>query len=256
MFCHLVLFTLTSHRHCFTACYSCSNCHHLFFFFPLSCAASGCEGRGCCWEESDNEEAPWCFEKKGSTPIPSSTAKPAPSTRQPIASSTAKPAPSSTKAAPSTKTATKTCAVADSQKSDCGYYGITQAGCVAKGCCWAETSSNYPWCYNAVTSGGDDTNSDDGNGQTNEGGDDNNNDNNGGAVTGGYPVNGTRQAIVHLFEWRWDDIASECEEFLGPAGFKAVQVCAMCFCFCVCAFVLLPLSLFCCFVFLVFSCCA
>ena len=30
--------------------------------------------------------------------------------------------------------------------------------------------------------------------------------------------------FVHLFEWRWPDIASECEARLGPAGFKAVQV--------------------------------
>jgi alpha-amylase len=30
--------------------------------------------------------------------------------------------------------------------------------------------------------------------------------------------------FVHLFEWRWSDIASECENVLGPAGFKAVQV--------------------------------
>ncbi len=29
---------------------------------------------------------------------------------------------------------------------------------------------------------------------------------------------------VHLFDWRWDDIAAECENVLGPAGFKAVQV--------------------------------
>lgn len=29
---------------------------------------------------------------------------------------------------------------------------------------------------------------------------------------------------VHLFDWRWDDIATECETVLGPAGFKAVQV--------------------------------
>ncbi|BES99142.1 alpha-amylase [Nesidiocoris tenuis] len=30
--------------------------------------------------------------------------------------------------------------------------------------------------------------------------------------------------IVHLFEWRFDDIAQECENFLGPRGFEAVQV--------------------------------
>ena len=30
--------------------------------------------------------------------------------------------------------------------------------------------------------------------------------------------------IVHLFEWKWNDIATECEQVLGPAGFAAVQV--------------------------------
>ncbi len=33
-----------------------------------------------------------------------------------------------------------------------------------------------------------------------------------------------RQSIVHLFEWRWADIAAECERFLGPNGFGGVQV--------------------------------
>ncbi|HET7457262.1 MAG TPA: hypothetical protein VFJ74_06385, partial [Gemmatimonadaceae bacterium] len=30
--------------------------------------------------------------------------------------------------------------------------------------------------------------------------------------------------FVHLFEWKWTDVASECETHLGPAGFAAVQV--------------------------------
>lgn len=30
--------------------------------------------------------------------------------------------------------------------------------------------------------------------------------------------------FVHLFEWRWADIATECETVLGPAGYAAVQV--------------------------------
>ena len=30
--------------------------------------------------------------------------------------------------------------------------------------------------------------------------------------------------IVHLFEWKWPDIAKECENFLGPLGFGGVQV--------------------------------
>ena len=30
--------------------------------------------------------------------------------------------------------------------------------------------------------------------------------------------------FVHLFEWRWPDIARECELFLGPKGYKGVQI--------------------------------
>ena len=34
----------------------------------------------------------------------------------------------------------------------------------------------------------------------------------------------SRTTIVHLFEWRWNDIAEECEKFLGPNGYGGVQV--------------------------------
>ncbi|MDB4979378.1 MAG: Alpha-amylase precursor [Myxococcales bacterium] len=30
--------------------------------------------------------------------------------------------------------------------------------------------------------------------------------------------------LVHLFEWRWTDVAKECEATLGPAGFAGVQI--------------------------------
>ncbi|HEU0053667.1 MAG TPA: alpha-amylase family glycosyl hydrolase, partial [Longimicrobium sp.] len=30
--------------------------------------------------------------------------------------------------------------------------------------------------------------------------------------------------FVHLFEWRWTEVAAECEAVLGPRGFRAVQV--------------------------------
>ena len=33
-----------------------------------------------------------------------------------------------------------------------------------------------------------------------------------------------KSAIVHLFEWKFSDIADECERFLGPKGFGGVQV--------------------------------
>ncbi|XP_017576699.2 alpha-amylase-like isoform X1 [Pygocentrus nattereri] len=31
-------------------------------------------------------------------------------------------------------------------------------------------------------------------------------------------------SIVHLFEWRWSDIADECERYLAPSGFHGVQI--------------------------------
>lgn len=33
-----------------------------------------------------------------------------------------------------------------------------------------------------------------------------------------------RTVIVQMFEWKWLDIADECERFLGPKGYAAVQV--------------------------------
>lgn len=40
-------------------------------------------------------------------------------------------------------------------------------------------------------------------------------------ISGPPPAGG---AFVHLFEWKWPDIAAECENYLGKAGFSAVQV--------------------------------
>ena len=33
-----------------------------------------------------------------------------------------------------------------------------------------------------------------------------------------------RSVIVHLFEWKWTDIALECERFLAPNGYAGVQI--------------------------------
>ncbi|KAG7308847.1 hypothetical protein JYU34_006103 [Plutella xylostella] len=33
-----------------------------------------------------------------------------------------------------------------------------------------------------------------------------------------------RSTIVHLFEWKWKDIADECERFLAPMGYGGVQI--------------------------------
>lgn len=37
-------------------------------------------------------------------------------------------------------------------------------------------------------------------------------------------VNLNKGVIVHLFEWKFADIAVECEEFLSPHGFAGIQV--------------------------------
>jgi len=38
------------------------------------------------------------------------------------------------------------------------------------------------------------------------------------------PIATNRTAFVQLFEWKWTDVARECEDYLGPKGFAAVQV--------------------------------
>lgn len=100
--------------------------------------------------------------------------------------------------------------------------GVDQSGCEGKGCCWEAVDPNpssVPWCYYQATSpspmpspvpvpsprptpvpippgpGPDPSN----------------------------PVAG-QDTFVHLFEWSWSDVALECEQWLGPKGFTAVQV--------------------------------
>lgn len=44
------------------------------------------------------------------------------------------------------------------------------------------------------------------------------------AATPGDGQPGARDTIVHLFQWPWNSVASECANVLGPKGFGAVQV--------------------------------
>jgi alpha-amylase len=41
-------------------------------------------------------------------------------------------------------------------------------------------------------------------------------------LAGAAPAQGT--VFVHLFEWAWNDVAEECEDFLGPKGYFAIQI--------------------------------
>lgn len=44
------------------------------------------------------------------------------------------------------------------------------------------------------------------------------------AAAAGHAQSTARTAFVQLFEWRWTDVARECESHLGPKGYAAVQV--------------------------------
>merc|ERR1719205_133812 len=74
-----------------------------------------CVNDGCCWRESYSSGVPWCY-TQASSPAPS------PGTR---------------------------CQVPDDRKQDCGFFGIDESGCEARGCCWQESQSGAPWCFNA-----------------------------------------------------------------------------------------------------------
>lgn len=92
--------------------------------------------------------------------------------------------------------------------------GINKQGCESEGCCWAKSNSGAPWCFRShvqipANPAPSPTPVHD--------------------VENGYELpaaspKGHSMTFVHLFEWKWDDIAKECEDFLGPKGYTAVQV--------------------------------
>ena len=43
-------------------------------------------------------------------------------------------------------------------------------------------------------------------------------------LDGAIMQDASRVAFVHLFEWKWTDVARECETYLGPKKFTAVQI--------------------------------
>lgn len=41
-----------------------------------------------------------------------------------------------------------TCEVAESNRMECGFYGIDEPGCLNNGCCWRSSGmQGVPWCY-------------------------------------------------------------------------------------------------------------
>jgi hypothetical protein len=40
---------------------------------------------------------------------------------------------------------------------------------------------------------------------------------------GARAPSGSKPVIIQMFEWKWDSIATECRDFIGPAGYGFVQ---------------------------------
>lgn len=154
-----------------------------------------CEGRGCCWDES-RVGAPWCFAKKqaGGQDVG------APDQGQ--------------------------CAqVRESERRDCGFLGVTKEACEGRRCCWMASHSGGPWCFHAPAAPPPlaDPQPPRQNSSHEAQKPDSPSASEGFSLPAASPK-GSSMAFVHLFEWRWDDVARECEDFLGPKGFTAVQV--------------------------------
>jgi len=109
------------------------------------------------------------------------------------------------------------CSVQESSRRDCGGSG-GEAGCGSRGCCWRPVDpnpNNVPWCFYDDSQPSPSPPAPTPSSPTPPG------------PSPGFradrPV-GSRDTFVHLFEWKWSDIAKECEEFLGPKGYSAVQI--------------------------------
>lgn len=105
-----------------------------------------------------------------------------------------------------TDTGGEQCTMANNEKQDCGWMGIKKQDCESEGCCWAKSNSGAPWCFksrNSLPKPPPKIDIDE---------------------SPAMSPRGHSMAFVHLFEWKWDDIAEECEQFLGPKGYTAVQV--------------------------------
>ena len=84
-----------------------------------------CRAKGCCWDSSVHG-VPWCFHR-----VPRSTT----TTTTPKTTDTELPEPSCNLGHP---------------REDCGFPGIKEYTCRAKGCCWDSSVHGVPWCFHGV----------------------------------------------------------------------------------------------------------
>eukprot|EP01134_Creolimax_fragrantissima_P008464 CFRG8464T1 len=93
-----------------------------------------CKKKGCCWKESYSAGVAWCYNKLAVTPPPVPKPKPV---------------------IPHRSMTVEKCSVVE-VRSDCGYTGINDKLCEAKGCCWAKGRKGKrfrgePWCFYKAT---------------------------------------------------------------------------------------------------------
>lgn len=108
-----------------------------------------CEAKGCCYREEPNPNPhnyPWCYHAAAPQPTPPPTPPPTPKP-------TPRPTPKPTPAPPApTPTPGVTCDMEETARRDCGFDGVNQSTCEAKGCCFQATKDpenphHYPWCF-------------------------------------------------------------------------------------------------------------
>jgi len=92
----------------------------------VNCGFSGvtektCLAKGCCYDSTE-PGVPWCFYGVETTLPPTTTKQPQPN-----------------------------CNVGNPKKRvNCGFSGVTENTCLAKGCCYDSTVRGVPWCFYGV----------------------------------------------------------------------------------------------------------
>ena len=117
------------------------------------------------------------------------------------------------------------CPSVPSQRVDCGHSGTTKANCEASGCCWEPLDpnpNNYPWCFKKSGPAPPSPAPAPAVGPAPKSPVPAPSHSPSPSPSAG-PYDTVGKAFVHLFEWSWSDVAQECEDYLGPNGFDAVQ---------------------------------
>ena len=117
-----------------------------------------------------------------------------------------------------------TCPTDLGARQDCGKVGTDQKSCEDAGCCWKPVNpnpNNYPWCFHKTNSPSPSSPAPS---SPSPSPSKKPSPSPSPLPTPSGPYDTAGKTFVHLFEWSWTDVAQECEDFLGPNGYDAVQI--------------------------------